>query len=281
MENRQSIFIEIREFQKACWDVDEQSARFKNDITNWESIYISRKISIWISFFLRNTKITPNHVTGLWFFIGVLGAFFFIFQTHWTSVLGVFLIYLSWILDNTDGELARYKKIYSLRGNLLDMVAHGVIFPCIFGALTFSCVLAGESTLFILPGLLATIFVTPVTKMQESVRLLLSLNVLYQRKHAEIFEKRTGPDPAVNERVSIFRKPIAKVIAFIYSQTAILYLLIVAVVFERETIFLSFYGFGLPLVFIPKYMARAKDLERIEKSPDALKKLLRPEWFKF
>lgn len=279
MENRQSIFIKIREFQKACWDVDEQSAHFKKDITNWEPIYISRKISIWISFFLRNTKITPNHVTGLWFFIGVLGAFLFIFRTHWASLLGVFLIYLAWILDNTDGELARYKKIYSLRGNLLDMVAHGVIFPCIFGALTFSCVLAGESTLFILPGLLATIFVTPVTKMQENVKLLLSLNLLYKHNHAETFEKRT--DPAVNERESIFQKPVAKVIALIYSQTAILYLLIVATVFERETLFLLFYGLGLPLVLIPKYMARAKDLERIEKNPDALKKLLRPEWLKF
>ncbi|WP_396169553.1 CDP-alcohol phosphatidyltransferase family protein [Flavobacterium sp.] len=68
---------------------------------------------------LKNTKITPIHVTLLFGFSGLI-ALFCIFQHHY--LLAGFFIILKAIIDAVDGELARVKNTPSYVGRYLDSV---------------------------------------------------------------------------------------------------------------------------------------------------------------
>jgi phosphatidylglycerophosphate synthase len=274
MEKNASIFAKVKEIQKICWDISRQSEEYKNDMMNWERIYFTRKISIWITYFLRNSAISPNQVTALWVLLGIIGGFLLIFNIYWVSIFAFSLLFLSWILDNVDGELARHKKQYSIAGNFLDMIGHEIIFPVVFCCLTFSAVLQSQSNFIVFLGLLATAFATPMNKMQENAKLLLCIKAISQGVKLEISKSQVHP---ISELKNLRRVAI-KIIAIIFSEIGMFYLLFIAIVFKVENFYLCLYGLGLPLLFIPKYLIRTRELIKIAEDPSLLKKLFRPEW---
>ncbi len=271
------LLTAVQEIQKSCWDIDKQSAEYKNNITNWESIYFSRKISIWITYFLRKSPITPNQITALWFFLGITGSILLSAGNYPLSCLAVILLYTSWILDNVDGELARLRRQFSLGGDLLDMLGHQVIPPLTFGSLTLSMVLQGEPLPYIVFGLLATALVTPLMKMQENVLLLLMIKSFSAELDCDTTEQEDLNETL--EKKKSLKKFLTELFGLIFTHCAILYLLIIAVLFDQTDIYLCLYGIGIPAVLIPKYFVRARLLQQISKDPQLLKKYIRPEWF--
>ncbi len=79
-----------------------------------------RPIAKLIANSLKNTSVTPIHVT-IWFIISGLIAIYFILKEHY-YLAAVFLILKS-ILDAADGELSRVKNTPSHTGRYLDSVA--------------------------------------------------------------------------------------------------------------------------------------------------------------
>ena len=274
MEKNAGIFGKVKEVQKICWDISWQSEEYKNDVMNWEGIYFTRKISIWITYFLRNSAISPNQVTALWVLLGIAGSFLLMFNIYGVSLFAFFLLFLSWLLDNVDGELARYKKQYSIAGNFLDMNGHSIVFPVMFCCLTFSAVLQSQSNFTVFFGLLATAFATPMNKMQENAKLLLCMKAISQGVKLEISKNQNHP---TSERKNL-REVAIKIVAVLFSEIGMLYLLFFAILFKIENIYLGLYGLGLPLLFIPKYQVRSRELIKISENPSLLKRLFRPEW---
>lgn len=78
-----------------------------------------RKPARWIAVSLKNTKVTPIHITITFGIVGLL-ACYFILSNHF-YLAGAFLILKS-ILDAADGELARVKKTPSYSGRYLDSI---------------------------------------------------------------------------------------------------------------------------------------------------------------
>jgi len=68
---------------------------------------------------LKNTKITPIHITLLFGFTGVI-AIYCILKNHY--ILAAFFIILKSIIDAADGELSRVKNTPSYTGRYLDSV---------------------------------------------------------------------------------------------------------------------------------------------------------------
>lgn len=98
---------------------------------------LQRFPSIYITRLLLATPIKPNHITIIGFFIGLVGCGF-VLQWAWhLKLIGIGLLYLNVLLDKVDGELARYKKVYSLKGIYLDYTNHFIIPPLFFLVLTF------------------------------------------------------------------------------------------------------------------------------------------------
>ncbi|MEU3604622.1 CDP-alcohol phosphatidyltransferase family protein [Streptomyces sp. NPDC035033] len=89
---------------------------------HWGGRLYMREISLRITRQLANTRVTPNQLTYLMTLAGVLAAPALLVPGVWGAVLGVVAVQLYLLLDCVDGELARWKKQYSLAGVYLDRV---------------------------------------------------------------------------------------------------------------------------------------------------------------
>ena len=92
-----------------------------------------RVLSLYLTWPLLPTPITPNQITVFMLLLGTTAAAAII--AGW-FVAGLLLAYLNVLFDAVDGEVARYKKIYSLRGVYLDLVNHLWTGAVIFLAVT-------------------------------------------------------------------------------------------------------------------------------------------------
>ena len=104
---------------------------------SWLSNHFARPISIYITRALLHTPITANQVTIGMILLGVAAGTLFIFGNYWYSIIGVVLLLLAYILDRVDGEIARYRKATSIRGNFLDNLYHDIVKPYIFIGIAF------------------------------------------------------------------------------------------------------------------------------------------------
>ncbi len=81
-----------------------------------------REISLRCDRYLVNTRITPNQLTYLMTVAGVLAAPALLVPGIAGAVLGVVAVQLYLLLDCVDGEIARWRKQYSMGGVYLDRV---------------------------------------------------------------------------------------------------------------------------------------------------------------
>jgi phosphatidylglycerophosphate synthase len=131
---------------------------------------LQRFPSIYITRLLLPMRITPNQITVTGFLLGLVGCWF-VLQWAWhLKLIGIGLLYLNVLFDKVDGELARYKKIYSLKGIYLDYTNH-LLIPALFflaltiGLLPFSLI---NPDLFLGGGVLAA-FSMMVLRAQASL----------------------------------------------------------------------------------------------------------------
>lgn len=82
-----------------------------------------REISLRCDRYLVNTRITPNQLTYLMTVAGALAAPALLVPGIPGAVLGVIMVQLYLLLDCVDGEIARWRKQYSMAGVYLDRVA--------------------------------------------------------------------------------------------------------------------------------------------------------------
>ncbi|MEE9584834.1 MAG: CDP-alcohol phosphatidyltransferase family protein, partial [Candidatus Brocadiales bacterium] len=92
------------------------------------SLYVSRKLSRLVSGVLVRFPISPNQITLLSFFIGLVACWFYLQGGYWYSVIGAMVLFASIILDLSDGEVARLKFMSSRYGGLLDSICDSTVF---------------------------------------------------------------------------------------------------------------------------------------------------------
>ncbi|MFI1191445.1 CDP-alcohol phosphatidyltransferase family protein [Streptomyces californicus] len=90
---------------------------------HWAGRMYMREVSLRVDRYLVNTRVTPNQVTYVMTLAGALAAPALLVPGIPGAVLGVVMVQLYLLFDCVDGELARWKKQYSLSGVYLDRVA--------------------------------------------------------------------------------------------------------------------------------------------------------------
>lgn len=83
---------------------------------------IFRKISIIITKYIVRTNLSPNSITFISFIIGLIAAYFLALGLWKFLIIGGILVFISYTLDDVDGEVARLKKMGSAKGAWLDMI---------------------------------------------------------------------------------------------------------------------------------------------------------------
>ena len=96
------------------------------------SFLISNRISTYFSGAYVIKGIVPNKITLHMIYSGIIGGILFSLPNIYLKILGAVFIHIWFILDCSDGEVARYSKCFSKYGKELDYVAHLIDHP-LFG----------------------------------------------------------------------------------------------------------------------------------------------------
>ncbi|MDD3887346.1 MAG: CDP-alcohol phosphatidyltransferase family protein [Patescibacteria group bacterium] len=121
--------LQISELKKIC-------RKSKEKYHNWWAYSFSRHFSIYFTWFFCHTPITPNQLTFVQIIFAWLGALSLIIWSWHGIIAWIILMQLSFIFDLVDGEVARYKKMSSLFGVVLDSFGHVLINPAVYWSLS-------------------------------------------------------------------------------------------------------------------------------------------------
>lgn len=98
----------------------------------WYTIH--RRLSIRITWALLHTPVAPTHVTLAMMAAGAAGALMLAAPSLAVNLGGFALLYLSFLLDKVDGEIARYRGVAAPRAVVLDRFHHLAIEPAMLVA---------------------------------------------------------------------------------------------------------------------------------------------------
>lgn len=107
-------------------DVDEARVRLDSAVKSGDGFFTTFFVSPWSRHLIRPAaalKLTPNAVTGISIGMAVLSAVWFSAGTLGGRLAGAVLLYLSFVLDCLDGQLARYTRGFSPLGAWADGMA--------------------------------------------------------------------------------------------------------------------------------------------------------------
>ena len=144
-------------------DIVEQKMRKRSDT------YLITRIYSWLAIpcvkMISKTKITPNNITVINFFVGILNISLLFNKIYMPVALGIQIVYF---LDVIDGSLARYTGNITKFGAKLDNISDRIFYNGILLALGFNNTNLGLITvaiiIFNLHAIIATFYILPKIK---------------------------------------------------------------------------------------------------------------------
>ncbi len=85
---------------------------------------VCMNLSPFFSKFFIKLKVIPNTITLLMVIFGIIGGILFCIPNLSCKILGIICFFLWFIMDCSDGEVARYTKHFSKYGKEMDFMAH-------------------------------------------------------------------------------------------------------------------------------------------------------------
>jgi phosphatidylglycerophosphate synthase len=162
--------------------------------------HYAKLLSPFLTALLVRAGIIPNVVTVLMMISGIVGAAFFALPPLWAKIAGLFFIHLWYVLDCSDGEVARITQRFSRMGAEIDYTAHLVCHPLFNLAFALSLIqLHRYSTTLIL-------FVAVISISAElMLRNLLSLHSVFDLKVGSSAVPQHSTGALVNLRQAVTR----------------------------------------------------------------------------
>lgn len=112
------------------------------------SKYIYTPLSRMFTRILIKTPATPNQITIFWGLLMILSSIAFLFGDWLLSVLGGIGWVVSYALDYTDGDVARYKNMKSRRGPFQDLINHRTTYPLLMFCIGYGMYATGRAEFF-------------------------------------------------------------------------------------------------------------------------------------
>jgi len=104
--------------------------KLEKDRRSWYAA--SRSVAIYITWVLIHTRVTANQVTLMTVSLSLAGAIMLAAAPVWLALVGACTLLSYHLLDKVDGDVARYRRTFSIIGVYLDEVGHGVAFAGLF-----------------------------------------------------------------------------------------------------------------------------------------------------
>ena len=116
---------------------------------------LSRPASRLLTRMFLNTPISPNQITLISFFLGLVSASLFFQGSYGTSIIAAMLLVLSTWVDGADGEIARLKFMETDIGKKLDIYCDNIIHFLVFTAIGCGVYFKTDESIFLYLGGLA------------------------------------------------------------------------------------------------------------------------------
>jgi phosphatidylglycerophosphate synthase len=161
-----------------------------------------RRLSIGITLLLLPTGVRPTHITLAMMGIWLAGAALVAAPVIGFNVVGFELLYLAFLLDKVDGELARLLNASSGRGILLDRIHHRVIEPTLFLAMAWHDYAARGHVGVLIAGFATAMLANAIEEHQHLAPYIFLKRL---REDGGLRIERRGPTPAWRRARAVFR----------------------------------------------------------------------------
>ncbi len=223
--------------------------RLKLQTTGLGLPILQRGPSIYLTWLAVPTTITANQVSAAMILVGLLGSATIIAGYPW---VGLGLVYLNEVLDCVDGEVARYRGTFSLRGLYLDLVNHLTTQAVFFLALTFwisTGVPQPWSSMVLLFGMLGAISM-PLRRANGDLHR--DIFVHHYARYPERYPLPILGEPSATTtptKTSLFKALVRSLFKIVYYSEYLTYMIVVfAVALFVEQVFFAAYTWHPVLV---------------------------------
>jgi len=210
-------------------------------------LYFIRPFSIYVTCFALRIGLTANQVTVLQTIVGLTGAACLAFPSPGVVMVGLLLLQLGFVLDNVDGEVARFRGEVSVTGKYLDTIGHEFVIPSMYFALgvgMYFRVGTFESIVFGFLAGLASLRLDVMNMYHEAAQLIES-----RLDHAYEYYRKLN----FGDELRVYRKKneggAVRLVYAVFAYPAILNIVCVFLVLDLFVLPTLFNGFRLGLIY--------------------------------
>ena len=241
----------IKELRKICQKQGEAGKEsFLNRFFRYFSIYFT-----W--FFLHFKKLTANQITVWGTVIFVLGSLCFIKGEFWLNLTGVAFLWLAYIVDLSDGEVARYRGSGSgIGGSFVEPMTHDIKCAALFISLAL-----GEYSSFAYPiSLILLGFFASMFKVMLRLAKLRYVNAILQSgRQSEDAYRKTG------EKAFYSDKKLKRIVGYLGGITSgVVFWIPLAVIIDKVYLVVIFYGILSPLMYFVLLFKQYQGIKNIK-----------------
>lgn len=163
---------------------------------------VHRRVSIHLTALLLRTPVTLNQVSLAMIAAAVLGAALWVPADLRVNLLGTALLYMSFLLDKVDGEMARFRGQPSPIGILLDRFHHRLAEPLLLLAVGVRAGLATDSAV---PVIAALAGMLAANTIEETQQLPAFIAAKHARETGAWPVAGAGPGPGLQRVAAVMR----------------------------------------------------------------------------
>lgn len=205
-----------------------------------------RSFSIYLTWLLLHTKVTPNQVTVFGISLVILAPFLFLLGDYSWTIVGVVLYVFGYALDYCDGEIARYRKTGGKVGLwFVEPATHDIQYGLTTIPMGLAAYLMTGNVWMIILGFSGSLakLLTRALESRFQIMKLLRKEYLFLQGNKKIWEKKKSD-------MQTHKAFYAKVYETFYTTASFGVLVPLAALTGRFDIFTWFYGVTLTLIFL-------------------------------
>jgi phosphatidylglycerophosphate synthase len=159
-----------------------QGEKVRQDRRPW--YVLSRRVSIGITWLLLHTPVSANQVTWVSLGLTALAPFLLAMPSAGVALAGAGALVLHYFLDKVDGEVARFRRVFSLTGVYLDELSHTFAYAGTFAGvgvhLAWRAPSAASALAILAPAMAGAVAMVMIRQNKSMGALLFAQNVLEQ-----------------------------------------------------------------------------------------------------
>ena len=172
-----------------------QGEKVRQDRRPW--YVLSRRVSIGITWLLLHTPVSANQVTWVSLTLTVLAPFLLAMPSAGLALAGAGALVLHYFLDKVDGEVARFRGVFSLTGVYLDELSHTFAYAGTFAGvgvhLAWRAPSAAGALAVLVPAMAGAVAMVMIRQNKSMGALLFAQNVLEQPRLLPATEAADAP----------------------------------------------------------------------------------------